>query len=184
MQATTAETWLSRMPPSFWTLLSPLLASFSVLMLLVGRQEGHLIRKNEWWGTGVVICLEQSANDLHMVQHYSWCHCHQIISCFSKIQNGLPFWCRLTQVILKKRPLNRCSVVVISPLLWRLRSFLGLSIVNSVGRITQKVIREILISSENGLVLGHWTVIWIFRIQLNSVLELECLMYALSTGSF
>ena len=40
----------------------------------------------------------------------SWCHCHPIISCFIKIQNGLPFWCRLTQVILEKRPLNRCSV--------------------------------------------------------------------------
>ena len=37
----------------------------------------------------------------------SWCHCHPIISCFSKIQNGLPFWCRLTQVVLEKRPLNK-----------------------------------------------------------------------------
>ena len=33
---------------------------------------------------------------------FSWCHCHLIISSFSKTQNGLPFWCRLTQVILKK----------------------------------------------------------------------------------
>jgi len=32
----------------------------------------------------------------------SWCHCHPIISCSSKIQNGLPFWCRLTQVVLEK----------------------------------------------------------------------------------
>jgi len=38
----------------------------------------------------------------------SWCHCHPIISCFCKIQNGLPFWCRLTQVVLEKRPLNVC----------------------------------------------------------------------------
>jgi len=36
----------------------------------------------------------------------SWCHCHPIISCSSKIQNGLPFWCRLTQVVLEKRPFN------------------------------------------------------------------------------
>jgi len=36
----------------------------------------------------------------------SWCHCHPIISCSSKIQNGLPFWCRLTHVVLEKRPLN------------------------------------------------------------------------------
>ena len=40
---------------------------------------------------------------------YGPCHCHPIISCSSKIQNSLPFWCRLTQVVLEKRPLNRCS---------------------------------------------------------------------------
>ena len=39
----------------------------------------------------------------------SWCHCHPIISCSSKIQNGLPFWCRLIQVVLEKRQLNGCS---------------------------------------------------------------------------
>jgi len=39
----------------------------------------------------------------------SWCHCHCIISCSSKIQNGLPFWCRLTQCVLEKRRLNGCS---------------------------------------------------------------------------
>ena len=32
-----------------------------------------------------------------------------IISCCSKIQNGLPFWCQLTQVVLEKRLLNGCS---------------------------------------------------------------------------
>jgi len=37
------------------------------LTLLVGRQEGHPACKNEWWGAGVVICLEQGA-DLHMAQ--------------------------------------------------------------------------------------------------------------------
>jgi len=52
----------------------------------------------------MVICLERDANDLHMVQH-----CHPIISCSSKIQNGLPFWCRLTQVVLEERLLNGCS---------------------------------------------------------------------------
>jgi len=35
----------------------------------------------------------------------SWCHCHHIISCSSKIENGLPFWRRLTQVVLEKRTL-------------------------------------------------------------------------------
>ena len=37
-------------------------------MLLVGRQEGHpACKKTEWWGAGMVICLEQGA-DLHMAQ--------------------------------------------------------------------------------------------------------------------
>jgi len=46
---------------------------------------------------------------------FSWCYCHPIISCSSKIQNGLLFWCQLTQVVLEKRPINWCisSVVVI-----------------------------------------------------------------------
>jgi len=39
----------------------------------------------------------------------SWCHCHPIISCCSKIQNGFAFWCRLTQVVLEKKPLNGYS---------------------------------------------------------------------------
>ena len=39
---------------------------FSALTLLVGRQEGHpACKKLEWWGTGVVICLERDA-DLHI----------------------------------------------------------------------------------------------------------------------
>jgi len=33
--------------------------AFSALTLLVGRQEGHLAsKKTEWWGAGMVICLE------------------------------------------------------------------------------------------------------------------------------
>jgi len=33
--------------------------AFSALSLLVGRQEGHpACKKTEWWGAGVVSCLE------------------------------------------------------------------------------------------------------------------------------
>ena len=42
--------------------------AFSALTLLVGWQEGHpACKKLEWWGAGVVICLERDA-DLHMAQ--------------------------------------------------------------------------------------------------------------------
>jgi len=43
----------------------------------------------------------------------SWCHCHPITYCFSKIQNCLFFWCRLTQIVLEKRPLNGCISSVV-----------------------------------------------------------------------
>jgi len=36
--------------------------TFSALTLSIGLQEGHpASKKTEWWGTGVVICLEQGA---------------------------------------------------------------------------------------------------------------------------
>ena len=57
----------------------------------------------------MVICLERDA-DLHMAQPTPL---PPTVSCFSKIQTDvLPFWYRLTQVVLEKRPLNGCSVVV------------------------------------------------------------------------
>jgi len=55
------------------------------------------------------ICLEWGANDLHMVQLMQVL---PIISCFFKIQNALPFCCQFIHIVLEKRPLNRCSVVV------------------------------------------------------------------------
>ena len=62
--------------------------AFSALTLLVGRQEGHpACKKTEWWGTGVVICLERRA-DLHMAQLMPL---PLTISCFSKIQIGFTF---------------------------------------------------------------------------------------------
>jgi len=62
--------------------------AFSALTLLVGRQEGHpACKKTEWWGTGVVICLEQGA-DLHMAQSMPL---PLTASCFSKIQIGFTF---------------------------------------------------------------------------------------------
>ena len=49
-----------------WVPFSALIVAFSALMLLVGWQEGHLAcKKTEWWGAGMVICLQRGA-DLHM----------------------------------------------------------------------------------------------------------------------
>ena len=62
--------------------------SFSALTLLVGRQEGHQACKLSdevlaWlavWSEVQMICI-----------WFSWCHCHPIVSCFIKIQNGFIF---------------------------------------------------------------------------------------------
>jgi len=72
----------------FGNLLGVVLHAFSALMLLVGWQEGHPVcKKTEWWGAGMVNCLERVA-DLHMAQLMPL---PLTVSCFSKIQIGFTF---------------------------------------------------------------------------------------------
>ena len=80
--------------------------AFSALTLLVGRQEGHpACKKLEWWGAGVVICLERDA-DVHMAQLMPL---PLTVSCFSKILIVFfPFWYRPTREVPEKGPLNGC----------------------------------------------------------------------------
>ena len=67
----------------FWVI-----SAHSALMLLVGWQEGHpACKKTEWWGAGMVICLERDA-DLHMAQLIPL---PLTVSCFNKIQIGFTF---------------------------------------------------------------------------------------------
>ena len=62
--------------------------AFSALTFLVERQEGHpACKKTEWWGAGMVVCLERGA-DLHMEQLMPL---PLTVSCFSKIQIGYIF---------------------------------------------------------------------------------------------
>ena len=62
--------------------------AFTALTLLVGRQEGHpACKKTEWWGAGMVTCLERGA-DLHMAQLMPL---PLTVSCFSKILIGFTF---------------------------------------------------------------------------------------------
>jgi len=75
-----------------WTYLS----AFSALTLLVGCQEEHPACIIEWWGVGVVICLEWGAD---FCMWSSWCHCipkphhllpHLYPDWFHLSANGLP----------------------------------------------------------------------------------------------
>ena len=52
----------------------------------------------------MVICPKRGA-DLHMAQRMPL---PLTVSCFSKIQIGLPVWYRLTWVMLERGPLNGC----------------------------------------------------------------------------
>ena len=71
-----------------YLIFNVIIMAFSALTLLVGRQEGHPAwKKTEWWGAGMVICLEQGA-DLHMAQLMPL---PLTVSCFSKIQIGFTF---------------------------------------------------------------------------------------------
>jgi len=81
----------------------------SELIPVLGSQPaGDVSHKpgREWWGTGMVICLERDA-DLHMAQLMP------LSLAPVKSRLVVPFWYRLTQVVLEKRPLNGCSSVVV-----------------------------------------------------------------------
>jgi len=60
-------------------------------------------KKTEWWGDGMVICLEREA-DLHMAQLMPLA---LAVSCFSKIQIGFTF-----RVVPEKEPLHWCVCVM------------------------------------------------------------------------
>jgi len=95
-----AVIWFSSLFSNIWLFLWCILYlfAFSVLMLLVGRQEGHLACKN--W---VVRYRHGYLSGVRCKWFtYGQVDCHAIISCSSKIQNGLPFWCWLTRLSWKK----------------------------------------------------------------------------------
>jgi len=72
----------------------------------LGGRKGIRPVKTEWgtsvWSKVQIICIRSS-----------WCHCHPIISCSSKIQNDLPFWCQLTQVVLENNHYMDAVAVVV-----------------------------------------------------------------------
>ena len=61
--------------------------AFSALTRLVGDRKGIRPVKTDWWGAGVVICLERGA-DLHMAQLMPL---PLTISCSSKIHTSFNF---------------------------------------------------------------------------------------------
>ena len=78
---------------------------FDAVGWVAGRASG--LKKNEWWGAGVVICLERGA-DLHMAQLMPL---PLTVSCFSKIQIGFTFLVPAHLGNPGKGPLNVCACV-------------------------------------------------------------------------
>jgi len=85
-------------------------------LLLGGRKASSLQKLSGEVLTWLSVWSKCKWFAMHMV---SWCHCHPIISCSSKIQNGLPFWCRLTQVVLERGHFTDVVVVVYA---WHIHS--------------------------------------------------------------
>ena len=72
--------------------------------MLGGRKGIRPVKKLEWWGTGMVICLELGA-DLHMAQLMP---VPLTVSCFSEIQIGFTFLVPAHLGSTGKGPLNGC----------------------------------------------------------------------------
>jgi len=87
--------------------------AFSALTLLVGQQEGHpACKKTEWWGAGVVICLERGAN-FHVAQLMPLL---LTVSCFRKFQIGFTFLVPAHPGSPGQRAVKRCVCVCFSSL--------------------------------------------------------------------
>ena len=79
-----------------------------VVGVLVGRQEGHTACKKL---SGGVLAWLSVWSDVQTCTWPSWCHCHLLSLASVKSRLVLPFWYRLTQVVLDKKPLNGCVCV-------------------------------------------------------------------------
>ena len=83
-------------------------SAWRTLAIIIIIMNEYYYRAVEWWGAGMVICLEQGA-DLHMAQLTPL---PLTVSCF-KSRLVLPFWYRLTRVVPEKGPLNGCVCVCV-----------------------------------------------------------------------
>jgi len=80
--------------------------AFSALTLLVGQQEGHPVCKKL---SGEVLAWLSVWSEVQTCIWPGWCHCHSLSLASVKYRLVLPFWYRLTWVVLDKGPLNGCS---------------------------------------------------------------------------
>ena len=95
--------------PNFRWIKIYIIFAFSALTLLVGRQEGHPAWKKL---SGGVLAWLSVWSEVQTCICPSWCHCHSLSLASVKSRLVLPFWYRLTRVVLDKGPLNGVCVCV------------------------------------------------------------------------
>ena len=83
--------------------------TFSALMLLVGWQEEHKAHNKLSYA---VLAWLSVWKEVQMMAYGPVDATATPSPCFSKIQNGLSFWYRPTQVVLEERSLNECCCYI------------------------------------------------------------------------
>jgi len=96
-------------PPSFSFYLHIRWKHRRTMLCCLGVSKSIRPVQTEWWGVGVVICLNWGADCLHMVQLMPLPSETPSSLVSFKSRPILPFWYRLTRVVLEKRPLKVCS---------------------------------------------------------------------------
>jgi len=86
----------------------PMAVAFSALTLLVAWQEGHPACRKLSRGVLAWLCVW---SEVQTCIWPSWCHCHSLSLASVKSRLVLPYWYRLTRVVLDKGPLNGCVCV-------------------------------------------------------------------------
>ena len=81
----------------------------------LGGRKGIRPVKTEWW----VLAWLSVWSEMQTCIWPSWCHCHSLSLASVKSRLVLPFWYRLTQVVLDKGPFKRVYVYQSSDWLWR-----------------------------------------------------------------
>jgi len=92
--------------------------SFSALILLVGRQEGHPACKK--LSGGVLVWLSVWS-EVQTCIWPSWCQCHLLSLASVKSRLVLPFRYRLTWIVLDIGPLNDVCVCVFVVSVWNVK---------------------------------------------------------------
>ena len=85
---------------------------FSAFTVLVGRQKGHPACKNWVVGCWRGYLSGARCRLAYGPANFNWDDASRGPSAIAELL--VPFWYRLTQVVLEKRPLNRCSSIVVT----------------------------------------------------------------------